>query len=167
MFSGSVASLASALAAAAASSIENRHAARPMNAVAHIHDGGPPAARDRGGRNTVVGFAIHTVASIWWALVLELLPKEERGKLGAALISAVAFLVDYGVVPRRLRPGFERHLSSISLFAVYAALAAGFALAARLERGLDDHEEENGDEGDEGGPAERRPYAVVAPEALR
>jgi hypothetical protein len=157
----------SAAAAAVASLIENRHAARPMNAVAHIHDGGPPAARDRGGRNTLTGFAIHTAASVWWAFFLEALPRQQRRGLGAAAIAAMAFFVDYGVVHRRLRPGFERYLSSPSLFAVYAALAAGFALAARLDRRLDHHEEEDGDEGDERRPAERRPQPVVAPEAPR
>ncbi len=139
-----------------------------MNAVAHIHDGGPPASRDCSGRNTLVGFAIHTAASLWWAVFLESLPRHQREKLGAAAaIAAMAFVVDYGVVHRRLRPGFEKHLSSTSLFAVYAALAAGFALAARLERRLDDHEKENRDERDERRPAKGRPHPVVAPEALR
>jgi hypothetical protein len=45
------------------SRIENRHARRSMNAVAHIYDGGTPRGRNRGGRNTAVGFAVHTAAS--------------------------------------------------------------------------------------------------------
>jgi len=161
-----LASVASAAAAAIASRIENRHAARPINAIAHIHDGGLPPARDRAGRNTLLGFGIHTAASVWWALVFEYLPRQHRNAAGAAAVSGLAYVVDYHVVHRRFRPGFEAHLSPASLLAIYAALAAGFAAAARLERRLDHHEEEDRDEGDEGRPAQRRPHPVIAPESL-
>lgn len=163
LLSGSVASVASALAAVVCSRIENRHATRPVNAVAHIYDGGAPPARDRGGRNTFVGFAIHTAASVWWALFYEALPPRYRGPIGAAGVSALAYLVDYHVVHRRFRPGFEAHLSPPALFGVYAALAAGFSLRAGLERRLDHHQVEDRDEGDERRPAERAPEAVEAP----
>jgi hypothetical protein len=46
----------------------------------------------------------------------------------------VAYHVDYNVVHRRFRPGFEAHLSRRGLFAVYAALAAGFTAAAILRQ---------------------------------
>ena len=138
-----------------------------MNAVAHIYDGGAPPARDRAGRNTTLGFAIHTAASLWWALFFESLPRKQRDSRAAAAVSAMAYVVDYHVVHARFRPGFEAHLRPASLFAVYAGLAAGFAIAAKLDRGLDDHQEENRDERDERRPAERRPQRVVAPEALR
>jgi hypothetical protein len=167
LLSGTAASVVSALAAAVCSRIENRHAARPMNAIAHIYDGGSPPAHDAGGRNSAVGFALHTAASAWWALFFESLPRKHRNEAGAAAVSAMAYVVDYHVVHRRFRPGFEAHLSPASLFAVYAALAGGFALAARLQRRLDHHQEENRDEGDERGPAEQRPRGVKAPEALR
>jgi hypothetical protein len=135
--------------------------------VAHIYDGGAPPARDHGGRNTALGFAIHTAASVWWALFFEALPRAHKKELGAAAVSGLAYIVDYHVVHRRFRPGFEAHLSSRSLVAIYAALAAGFALSARLQRRLDHHQVENRDERDERRPAERRPQRVVAPEALR
>jgi hypothetical protein len=167
LVSGSAASVASALAGALLSRIENRHAARPMNAVAHIYDGGAPPARDRGGRNTILGFGIHTAASLWWALFFEAVPKQHRDYRAAAAVSAMAYLVDYHVVHRRFRPGFEKHLSTGSLIALYAALALGFSLGAWLERRLDHHEEEDRDERDERRPAERRPQRVVAPEAAR
>lgn len=163
LLSGSLASIASALAGVVCSRIENRHAARPINAVAHIYDGGTPPARERGGRNTVLGFAIHTAASVWWALFFERLGDKHRRALGPAAIAGLAYVVDYHVVHRRLRPGFEAHLSPQSMFAVYAALAAGFALAARLEGRLDHHQVEDRDERNERRPAERGPQAVVAP----
>ena len=137
--SGAAASVASAAAALACSQLENGHAARPMNAVTHIVDGGEPPPHDgHMGRNTALGFAIHTAASIWWAMFYEgLLGRHaRRGPLQAAsagaLVSGIAYAVDYGVVGERFRPGFERYLSGRSMFAVYAALAAGFAAAAML-----------------------------------
>ena len=161
-----LASAASALAAAVCSRAENRHAARPMNAVAHIYDGGRPPARDGDGRNTLIGLGIHSAASVWWALFFEALPRGWRDTRGATAVAAVAYLVDYHVVHRRFRPGFETHLSRSSLFAIYAALAGGFAMAATLNRRLDDHEKENRDERDKGRPAKGRPHRVVAPEPL-
>jgi len=135
--SGALASLASAAAALLCSRIENRHAAQPMNAVAHIYDGGRPRRHDgANGRNTPLGFAIHTGASLWWALFFEALPKRSTGETlahGAAL-SAGAYVIDYYVVPRRFRPGFEVALGPRSLFAVYAALAAGFCASAITRR---------------------------------
>jgi len=163
LLSGSVASIASALAGVVCSRIENRHAARPINAVAHIYDGGTPPARDRGGRNTFVGFAIHTAASVWWALFYEALPRRYRDPVRAAAVSALAYLVDYHVVHRRFRPGFEAHLSPPARFGIYAALAAGFSFGGGLERRLDHHQVEDRDEGNERRPAERGPEAVEAP----
>ena len=112
-----------------------------MNAVTHIVDGGPPPAHNgEKGRNTALGLAIHTGASIWWALFFEgLFGSTARRSTGSALasaaaISGAAYVVDYYVVGQRFRPGFERYLSGRSLFAVYAALAAGYAAAALLTR---------------------------------
>ncbi len=168
--SGAIAAISSAMAAAACSRIENRHGARPINAVAHIYDGGAPRAGDgAGSRNTLLGFAIHAGASVWWAAYYEALfgrraRREMRAAAGgAAAIAAVAYVVDYKVVARRFRPGFERYLSGWSLFAVYASLAAGLALASRLGR-LGDHEVEDRHERNERRNAKRRPDRVVAPE---
>jgi hypothetical protein len=161
LVSGTLASVASALAGLACSRVENRHAARSMNAVAHIYDGGAPRSSDGGrGRNAWLGFGIHTVASLWWALVNERLRNPPAS-------AALGYLVDYHVVPKRLRPGFEAHLSATSMVIVYASLAAGFALADWLNRRFHDHEKKDGDERDERGPAEGRPNLVVSPEARR
>lgn len=166
--SGAAASLASALAAALCSRLENRHGARPINAVAHIFDGGqPPAHEGRGARNTALGLAIHTGASWWWALFYEALSEKRRNLAGAAGVAAAAYVVDYHVVGERFRPGFERHLSGRAMLATYAALAGGFAVASALQRRLHHHQEEDRDESDEGRPAERGPEGVVAPEARR
>jgi hypothetical protein len=164
LLSGALASIGSAAAAALCSRVENRHAARPMNAVAHIYDGGPPRAHDGGGRNTMLGLGIHSAASVWWALFFEALPRRLRDARGAVVVAGLAYVVDYHVVHRRFRPGFETQLSPQGLFAVYVALASGFAIAGRLNRRLDDHQKENRDERDERRPAQRGPHRVVAPE---
>jgi hypothetical protein len=108
-----------------------------MNAVTHIVDGGEPPAHDgRNRRNTALGFAIHTAASVWWALFFEGLLGERarRGVTGAVAagtaVATAAYVVDYGVVGSRFRPGFERYLGARSMIAVYGALAAGFAAGA-------------------------------------
>ena len=125
--------VASAAAAALASQLQNGHAARPLNAIVHILDGGAPPAHDGDGmRNTILGFGIHTAASVWWAAFYELaLAAQESPKPLAtgSLVAAIAYLVDYYVVSKRFRPGFEAHLSARGMFGVYAALAAGFALS--------------------------------------
>ena len=127
--------------ALACSRRENRHAARPLNAITHIYDGGAPPAHDgRLRRNTALGLTLHTGASIWWALFYERLfgTAARRSTAwavgGASAIAGAAYVVDYFVVGRRFRPGFESFLSARSMFAVYAALATGFAAASLISR---------------------------------
>jgi len=110
-----------------------------MNAVTHIIYGGAPPAHDgERSRNTLLGFGIHTAASIWWALFYQGLlgryaQRSAPRALGAGAATAViAYVVDYYVVGPRFRPGFEAYLSRRSLFAVYAALAAGFAVSSLM-----------------------------------
>ena len=82
-------------------------------------------------RYTLTGYAIHHVASVFWALIFE----RWRAKRGALMVpaagtSALACFVDYRLTPRRLTPGFERRLSRKSLALVYFAFAIGLAAAA-------------------------------------
>ena len=125
---------ASAAAAALFSRVENGHAARPLNAIAHIYDGGAPPAHDGAAkRNTLLGLVIHSGASIWWAAFYEAglaLQPQPRRLATAVAIAALAYVVDYYVVNNRFRPGFEAYLSRHGLAAVYAALAAGYALSS-------------------------------------
>ena len=64
------------------------------------------------------------------------LKKTRAPLLTASAITAIAYLVDYYVVSRRFRPGFEAYLSPRGMFAVYAALAAGFARSGRQRGAL-------------------------------
>jgi hypothetical protein len=137
--SGAAASAFSALAAFVCSRLENGHGARPLNAIAHIYDGGEPPSHDgRNGRNTALGLAIHTGACVFWSVLFEAMlgRRARRGARQAAHAgaptAATAYVVDYHVVHERFRPGIEAHLSKRSMFGVYAALAVGFAAAALL-----------------------------------
>ncbi len=84
-----------------------------------------------------MGYAIHHASSYFWAVFHEYW-REARPRTSpaasAATITAVAYVVDYHVVPRRLTPGFERHLSGRAMFATYAAFGAGLLLVAALRR---------------------------------
>jgi hypothetical protein len=94
-------------------------------------------------RYTLTGFAIHQAAAVFWGVLFEkLVPRAPRKRpagtaAAAAATAATAYFVDYHVVPKRLTPGFEVHLSPRSMAYVYTAIATGLALSAwlRTERG--------------------------------
>jgi hypothetical protein len=113
-------------------------AAAGLNATSHIVWGdsaGRVKAPDF--KHTAVGAALNAGAMASWAAVHELLPRA-RSPLAAlskgALVSALAYLTDYYVVPKRLTPGFEKHFTPGGMLLMYGALAgalgAGEALAA-------------------------------------
>ena len=170
LLSGAAAGIASHVVAAAAGRIERGHSGLPMHAVSHIAwDDDPGSHRGHHAHNWLIGSALHHGASVFWATFFEALfgKTAERSTsaalVGGATIAAAAYVTDYHVVSDRFKPGFEAHLSNRSLFLIYAALAGGLAVAARL-RGLYRHQVEDDDEGDERRNAERRPDMVVTPE---
>ena len=137
---GLIAGVVSGAAALALSRLHNARAAPALNAVSHIAWGGrPPAHAGKDGRNFLVGWGLHIGASIFWATLFEGLfgrsarRRASRAWLGGGVTAALAYLTDYHVVPQRLRPGMEAYLPRWALYGVYAALGAGFALAARRE----------------------------------
>ena len=54
--------------------------------------------------------------------------------LAAAATSSLAYIVDYKVVPQRLQPGFDAHVSRRSIGAFYVTFAAALAATAWLQR---------------------------------
>jgi hypothetical protein len=89
---------------------------------------------------TVVGYAIHHAASLFWAILHE---KFRQGLSSSPQIVAIvpaivtttaAYVVDFYVIPKRLTPGFEHRLSRRSLLLVYGTFAFGLATAALVER---------------------------------
>lgn len=138
---GAVASAATTVAIAGLGQLEDGNAVAPLNAVSHIL-WGDEAARVEGvdAQHTLTGAALNAVAIAGWAGVHELLmPREgprrlDQALLAGAAVSAVAYVTDYHVVPRRLTPGFEKRLSNRALFGVYATLAVSLALGSLCGR---------------------------------
>ncbi|WP_442594072.1 hypothetical protein ACSBPU_21510 [Parapusillimonas sp. JC17] len=134
--SGSSASLASGLALLAGGASDCRSAMAPVNAVSHWIWDEKALRQHRGSlRYSASGYAIHHLASIFWALFYESLahrrnanPTKTEALASGAAIAAVACFVDLRCTPKRLTPGFERRLSTKSLVMVYAAFGIGLAL---------------------------------------
>jgi hypothetical protein len=146
--SGGAAGGAAAITAAARAPRDGSPPYAPINAVTHclwprqaFSETGPSA------RFTLTGLAIHQMSAIFWGLLFEAWlarsapadsvdskPSVAAVVTIAGATSAIAYAVDYHLVPKRLTPGFEAHLSNRSMFYVYAALAAGFAAIALSRR---------------------------------
>ncbi|PZN34586.1 MAG: hypothetical protein DIU71_02230 [Proteobacteria bacterium] len=140
LVSGSAAGLASTLALALCGRIERRSASAALNGPSQWLWGIAEGRRRRTNvRNTGVGFLIHQAMSVAWATAYEAVSRRDRYSTGpaahlrnGALLAALAFAVDYGMTPRRLRPGFEHHLRPASMFAVYSAFGLGLAAVSWL-----------------------------------
>lgn len=140
LVAGSIASVTSTLALALAGRAELRNAVAPVNGPSQWVWGPDAPWRNRlSARHTAVGYGIHHLASVFWALLFEKLRPRRRGDVpgelaAAALTAAVANMVDMRLTPERFTPGFERRLSRPALLFVYAAFGAGLAAAALLYR---------------------------------
>lgn len=136
LVSGTIAGIATTAAAAAAARREGTTAAAPVNAVSHVVWGDEAGSQDDVSlRYTGTGFVTNHAASVMWAGVYELLRRRVgAGALGALAcgpaVSALAYVVDYHMVPRRFTPGYELRLSGRGLGAVYGALALSLPLRA-------------------------------------
>lgn len=135
--SGSAASLASAAALMACSAAHEGSAAGGLNGPSQWLWGEAEAyTREATLRHTAAGYAIHHATSTFWAVLHEAVFGGRRRKPAiqhcaeAAASAATAYVVDYYLTPRRLRPGFEKHVSPTGMVAVYAAFAAGLAITA-------------------------------------
>lgn len=137
---GSVASVLSTAVLAVAGRREAGSAVAPVNAVSHWLWGDESFWIQRPTwRHTLTGYLTQHLASVFWAVLYSALyghrPEAKRlpqAIAGGVATSAVACAVDYGVVPKRLTPGFEHRISSGGMVATYGALAAGIALGALL-----------------------------------
>lgn len=134
-----VAAVATTAAAALCGYLENRDAAQPINDISHIVWG--DEAHEQNGislKYTGTGLWLNQSAHASWSLLHETLfgAAQDEGNVpvalgGGALISALAYVVDYYLVPKRLTPGFEKHLSSRSLLFIYIVLALALGLGGK------------------------------------
>jgi hypothetical protein len=139
LISGTVSSLATSLVASLVARRSGRSAAEPVNAVgSHLAGAHAMWRKDFSLKSTLPGMAINLGGCLFWAGVMERWVQQRplggtadalrRGGIAAAL----AYTVDYHVLPRRLRPGYERKLSPAQLLAVYSVLSITFPLRAWL-----------------------------------
>jgi hypothetical protein len=137
---GTVAGLLSTVVLAISGQRQSGSAVAPINAVSHWLWGDEALhAQEPSLRHTVTGFVTNHLAAMFWAGLYSLAygHRDEAKRLpqavtGAVVTSAVAYVVDYHVVPKRLTPGYEHRISSGAMLATYGALAAGLALGALL-----------------------------------
>ncbi|RZL03431.1 MAG: hypothetical protein EOP36_04860 [Rubrivivax sp.] len=140
--SGSLAGGLSMLVLALRGRAEKGSAVAPLNAPSHWLHGERALRQTRPSwRYTATGALIHHASALMWGGIFNRLigkrgPATHPAKLaaGAAVMTAVAALVDFKMVPERLTPGFQHHLSRKSLVLTYGAFAAGLALAAMATR---------------------------------
>lgn len=139
LVSGTTASLVSTAVLSLLAQAEGKSAYQATNATSHwLH--GDDAARhgEADVAHTVVGYGTHHASAVFWALPFQiwLAARPPRSHLellrDASVMSIIAAVVDYGVVPRRVTPGWELVLSKRSMVATYGATAIGLAAGAWL-----------------------------------
>ena len=118
---------------ASATVLSTHHTGQPaaaLNATSHIVWGARAFRMDRADvQHTLVGTLLNASAMLSWSVAHELLPRPRsclHRVAKAAGVSALAYVVDYYVVPKRLTPGFEERLPPSALAMVYVALGLGF-----------------------------------------
>lgn len=138
LLSATVASLLSTWVVSRAARDRTGSASAGTNATSHwVWDDRAGRVKRTDWKHTGVGYLIHHASSFFWAIFHETW-RDRRPRTpplaSAATVATVAYVVDYHVVPRRLTPGFERHLSGRAMFATYAAFGAGLLLVAMMRR---------------------------------
>jgi hypothetical protein len=139
LFSGSVASVATTAALGVCGALEQRDPVSPSNGPSQWI-WGRAAAHARGAslRHTLTGYLIHHATAVMWATLFERLrrdrPSARDTMLAAAATSTLAYAVDYRIVPQRLQPGFDAHVSRRSIGTFYLTFAAALAVAAWMQR---------------------------------
>lgn len=131
---GTMASLASAASLMIASHLEGRSPWQPLNATSHWL-WGDQAARieDADLKHTGAGVVTHHASAMFWGSLFGVWLARQPRRGAAAMLrdasaaAALAAAVDYTLVPKRLRPGWELVLPPRSMTVAFAALALGLA----------------------------------------
>jgi hypothetical protein len=128
LISGSIVSGVTTAVLALLARVGGGHAVQPVNSTSHWYWGeaaGRSRAIDLG--HTLLGFGTHHGASVFWAGIYQAIrrTRPERSEVVDAVgVSVVAALVDYGLVPKRLTPGWEKVVPPSSIAIAYVAMAA-------------------------------------------
>lgn len=134
---GLAVSAATSAVLAFAAAARGRPAVAPSNATSHwMHGEKAGATVDIDAEHTALGQATHTGASIFWSVLFHAWRKRRSpGTLmgDAVATAAVAGVVDYAVVPKRLTPGWELVLPKSDIALTYAVMALALAASERRE----------------------------------
>jgi hypothetical protein len=141
LVSGTVASILSTISLAILGKDELGKSAAPINGPSQwIWGRYAPYENCFSLQYTVVGYAIHHAASLFWAILNERFRQDLGSSPGrtiaivpAIVTTTAAYVVDFYVIPKRLTPGFEHRLSRRSLVLVYGTFALGLATAALVD----------------------------------
>jgi hypothetical protein len=112
LVSGSIASAVSAAVLSSLAKAEGKSPVQPINATSHwLHGEEAGKVKQLDARHTGAGYATHHAACVLWSSLFETIRSRaaDTGPASilrdAALVSTIAAVVDYGLVPRRLTPG--------------------------------------------------------------
>jgi len=135
---GALAGLATCAVAGLCARVERQTAVSALNSTSHIVWGDRAADQASASwKYTGTGIALNELALVFWGLVYEVwshsaigasMPPVSRG----ATVSALAYITDYHLIPRRFTPGFEKRLSPASLSAIYCAIAISLPVAMKV-----------------------------------
>jgi hypothetical protein len=137
--SGSVASAVSAAVLTGLAKAEGVSPVQPINATSHwLHGNEAGRVKDLDVKHTGTGLLTHHGACVFWASLFETLraaaPHAGPARIArdAVAVATMAAVVDYGLVPKRLTPGWEEPLPIRSLAGGFAGLALGLALGGLI-----------------------------------
>lgn len=137
LVTGCITSAAGLLALLLVSRCEAGSAVAALNGSSQLLRG-DEALRERRlrARFTLPALLIHHASAHWWAAVHEhprLAAAMPRPAVRAGAVMMFAALLDYGILPRRLSPGYEGQLSRGGIALVFASLAAGLAIGSSIQ----------------------------------
>lgn len=147
LIAGASASAATTLTVALAGMAEQGSPWPALNSVSKmVHGNHAPWRNEPSWKYTGTGALLNTAAVLSWAAIYAVLRGRRtrtdyvRAVTAGAATSALAYVIDYHVVPERFTPGFEKRLPNRSLGLIYAALALGLAASelAQPERARED-----------------------------
>lgn len=132
--------IAAAATAGALIALGRAHGAafRPLNSVAHIVVGSRAYYME--GVHwliTPLAIVVHLASILLWGLLFSRFARTLDGGrlyLAALAFAAATWVIDYKLVPDRLRPGFESGLSGVEVAMVYLVLGVFLAWGLGRER---------------------------------
>ena len=135
---GAVTSACALAALLVVSRYETGHAFAALNGSGQLVNGDEALrARDASLRHTLPALLIQHASAHWWAAAQEhpVLVRHVPGPaLRACALTLLAAFLDYGLLPKRLSPGYEGQLSLRGIALVFAAVGAGLALGSRIQQ---------------------------------